>query len=67
MGNKHMHKDPVGETERIEKLSDLHFDGEANLGTGSFASVRLGVSKRTGRQYAIKRVNLTRSRSKRKI
>lgn len=61
-----MQKEPNSESERIEKLSDLIFDGDASLGTGSFASVRLGISKRTGRKYAIKKVNIIRSKSKKK-
>ena len=55
-----MQKEHNQESERIKKLSDLVFEGDASLGTGSFASVRLGVSKRTGRKYAIKKVNIIR-------
>ena len=55
-----MQKEQNSESEKIKDLSDFVFEGDASLGTGSFASVRLGVSKRTGRKYAIKKVKIIR-------
>jgi serine/threonine protein kinase len=46
--------------ERIKCLDDFIFEEGGSLGSGSFASVRLGISKKTGRKYAIKMVKLKR-------
>ena len=50
--------------EKINCIDDFIFDQNNSLGAGSFASVQLGISKRTGKKYAIKSVRLTRSKSR---
>ena len=44
--------------EKIDSIDDFIFDNTMSLGAGSFASVRLGISKRTNKKYAIKTVKL---------
>lgn len=53
--------------EKIDSIHDFIFDDTMSLGAGSFASVRLGISKRTNKKYAIKTVIITRSKLKWRI
>ena len=53
--------------EKINCLDDFIFQEGGSLGSGSFASVRLGISKKTGKKYAIKMVKITRLKLRWKI
>ena len=46
--------------EKIDCLEDFIFDDNGSLGAGSFANVRLGISKKTNKKYAIKMVKIKR-------